>query len=362
MSDAIFSNYATAWIDVSSEKLDVFLMNENEQGIHKIFENNKKWIQKIISWFNQKWLNKTNGKVVMESTWRYNELVAVILFAEGFNTYVINPLRIKKYTLANIRKVKTDKYDSRLIAEVALKEKYLDEFTLTKNQMIIKKQIAFIRSLEKKVQQLNGCLGNYEKSQKDLWYDLCDEENAIKDSVKVIVKKKEKLEMQVVTRVFKEDDKNNKNYNKAQETKNILTSISWISPYYAALMYFFYSINLWSNASSWIAFTWLEVSIAESWKWRWTWRLSKRWNRYLRKRNYTAWWWAMMHDEEFRKYYDSLRTKWRKHREALTILWRKVLRIAFSCLKHWKRFDSKVLEALNEENKINEILLKKMEN
>jgi len=49
-----------------------------------------------------------------------------------------------------------------------LKEKYLDEFTLTKNQMIIKKQIAFIRSLEKKVQQLNGCLGNYEKSQKDL--------------------------------------------------------------------------------------------------------------------------------------------------------------------------------------------------
>lgn len=327
-------NFISVGIDVSSDKLDIFLMNQEELGKHKVFDNNKRGVGKLINFFQQEHFA---GKVVMESTGRYHELVAVTLFSEGFETYVINPLRAKKYQTSQIRKLKTDKNDAKILAEMGLKEKKLDSFTLTVSQMDIKKKIAFIRSLEKKIQELNAMMSNHEKSQVEIDNSLSEIETQVKCLIKELEKNKEKLENAIVQLVFQKDDQ------KAQNAKEILSSIIGVSDYYAALLYFFYSTANGESSSNWIAYSGLEVSIQESGKWKGKGRISKRGNRYLRKRNYCAAWGAVMNDSTFKAYYDFLKENGRKHREALVIIGKKILRIAYSCLKYNQKFDANIL-------------------
>ena len=253
-------------------------------------------------------------------------------------------MRAKKYQTAQIRKLKTDKNDAKILAEVAMKEKKLDEFTLTREQMNIKKKIAFIRSLEKKLQELNAMIKNHERSQNEIDNIFSKVETDIKTSIKDIGRYKEKLEQEIIQLVFPETDK------KAMNAKEILTSIAGISSYYASLIYFFYTTSLGKKADSWVAYTGLEVTIWESGKWKGKGKISKRGNKYLRKRNFSAAWGATMHDKAFKAYYDKLKTEGRKHKEALVIIGKKILRIAYSCLKYNKKFDATIMGQLMLQN------------
>lgn len=337
-------NFLVAGIDVSSEKLDVCLMDRDEQTKHKGFKNSKHGIQQLIEWLEK---NEIEGKIVMESTGSYHELVAVTLFTKGYDVYVINPLRVKKYTTAQIRKLKTDKNDAKLIAEVALKEKKLDAFTLTPENLKTKKKIALVRSLEKKIQEFTAVMSNYQLAQEKLDNELTAPEQEIKKLIKTIDKQKEALMKEIITAVFPKDNQ------EAQRAKEVLTSIPGISEYYASLIYFFYSRMEGKTVNSWIAYTGLEVSIVESGKWKGAGKVTKRGNKYLRKRNYGAGWGATMNNPMFKQYYNHLREeKHRKYKEALMIIGRKILRIAFSCLKYERKFDKSVLEKVLIENGI----------
>jgi len=115
--------FVSCGIDIASQKFDVFLMDQEENGIHQSFDNSALGIQKYISFLEK---NSFQGKVVMESTGRYHELLATTLYSNGYSTFVINPLRVKNYHQAGIQKVKTDKNDSKILAEMGIKEKKLD--------------------------------------------------------------------------------------------------------------------------------------------------------------------------------------------------------------------------------------------
>lgn len=338
--------FIAAGVDVSSEKLDLFIMNQNEQGKHKVFSNTKSGIKTMIEWLE---LNNFEGKIVMESTGSYHELLAVTLFIAGINVFVINPIQAKKYTISQIRKVKTDKNDAKILAEMALKEKKLPVFDFTSKDLEIKKRFSLIRSLEKHLQSLKATITNYEAAQKKLGNELIEVEREIIKIVKDLSKKIEKLEREIVKLVFPKNDE------QALKDKEILTSIIGVSDYYAALVYFYYSRIKGKKMSSWIAYTGLEVSVVESGKWKGTGKLVKRGNKYLRKRNFGAGWGATMHDQFFREYYDILKKDGRKHKEALLIIGRKVLRIAYSCLKKQEKFDPKELEKVLKKIKEKEI-------
>ncbi len=339
--------FIAAGVDVSSEKLDLFIMDKEEQGKHKIFSNTKHGIEKMIEWLE---INNFEGKVVMESTGSYHELLAVTLFIAEFNVFVINPIQAKKYTISQIRKIKTDKNDAKILAEMALKEKKMPVFNFTSKELEIKKRFSLIRSLEKQLQSLTATVKNYEQAQNKLNNNLIKVEEEIVEIVNSLSKKIKKLEQEVTKLVFPKNDK------QSQKDKEILTSIVGVSEYYAALVYFYYSRVKGEKMSSWIAYTGLEVSIVESGKWRGTGKLVKRGNKYLRKRNFGAGWGATMHDEHFREYYDLLKKNGRKHKESLVIIGRKILRIAYSCLKKQEKFNpkelEKILKKLKEENEI----------
>ncbi len=93
---------------------------------------------------------------------------------------------------------------------------------------------------------------------------------------------------------------------------------------------------------SWVAYAGYDISVRESGSWKGKGRLTKRGNSYIRKRLFCAAWGAMMHYPEVRRYYDSLKAAGRNHVEALCIIARKLLRIAYAVLVKGKTYDVKI--------------------
>ena len=63
--------------------------------------------------------------VLMEATSVYHEALATHLHQQGYQVCVINPARIAKYAQSELRRVKTDKTDAKLIARYA--QRHLEE-------------------------------------------------------------------------------------------------------------------------------------------------------------------------------------------------------------------------------------------
>ena len=96
-----------------------------------------------------------------------------------------------------------------------------------------------------------------------------------------------------------------------------------------------------THPKQWIAFVGLDVTVRQSGNWKGRGKLSKRGNPYLRKRLYTAAWGAQMNDEAFAAEYRNLREAGRTYREAIVILSRKILRIAFAVCKNDRPYERK---------------------
>ena len=105
-------------IDVSKATIDVaFVYTDGESS--ERYSNDETGIGLVLVK-----LQETTGlyKVVMESTGRYHLLAALRLSEAGVDVRVINPLLAKPYYGGQIRKVKTDKADARVLARMALLE------------------------------------------------------------------------------------------------------------------------------------------------------------------------------------------------------------------------------------------------
>jgi transposase len=109
-----------AGIDVSKLTLDVVLV-WGEQMEHRVIQNDPKGFRELTDW-----INKTHPERIhacMEATGRYGLAAAEYLYSCGFQVSVVNPARIKAYSMSKLRRNKTDKADAKLIAEFCEKEK-----------------------------------------------------------------------------------------------------------------------------------------------------------------------------------------------------------------------------------------------
>ena len=82
--------------------------------------------------------------------------------------------------------------------------------------------------------------------------------------------------------------------------------------------------------------------LRESGTWRGRGKLTKRGNPYLRKRLFCAAWGAVMHYEVVHDYCEDLKAKGRNHVEALVMIARKLLRIAYAVLTKGVEYDEKI--------------------
>lgn len=267
-----------------------------------------------------------SGKIIMESTGRHHILSALILSENKLDVRVINPLLAKKYSQASIRKIKTDKRDSEILAEIGIKEENLPaSFKMDKKAVILRKQMRLIYSLSKQLQNLKTLSNEHKKTLGGLKCELSPIEKQIFETIAVLKKQKEQLEKKLEDSILE---------NEISRTRaERYDSIPGVSSYVAALASLIFSDEHSRSAKQWIAFVGMDVSVSQSAKWIGKGRLTKRGNDYLRMRFYSAAWGAVRHNEKFKDYYEHLKSKNRKHKEALIIIARKIIGIMFSLNK-----------------------------
>ena len=106
------------WLDVSKAKIDICLLNNEKSNYFKI-KNSKDWISEFIAYLKDNNIS-LECPLIVESTWDYNTL-ACLLFSEAWlNVKEINPIITKNYVKSTIRGTKTDKTDTKALANIWL--------------------------------------------------------------------------------------------------------------------------------------------------------------------------------------------------------------------------------------------------
>lgn len=107
-------------IDVSKDKLDLILLNEQGK-FHLVITNDLAGFKALDKWLASRHVDQVHA--CLEATGQYGDEVAEYLYGKGHDVSVVNPARIKRYGESKLHRNKTDKADADLIAEFCLKEK-----------------------------------------------------------------------------------------------------------------------------------------------------------------------------------------------------------------------------------------------
>lgn len=96
-----------------------------------------KKLESILNDITSKFHNKPD--IYMESTGLYHILLHNYFSKNGFNCFIINPIKTKNFAKQSIRKVKTDKVDSLRIAQLAQSPTFVTDCTYNENYFVLKK-------------------------------------------------------------------------------------------------------------------------------------------------------------------------------------------------------------------------------
>lgn len=314
-------NLKAVGIDVSKRTLDICVLGEGKEKYLKI-KNNKKDILKSCSKLEKLGVNKST-QVVIESTGDYS-IIPSQLYEEKFDVQLINPLISKRLISVNIRKVKTDKEDSKILAELGLNNK-LNNHKAGINEILKRKLISQLNSIEKHKAALKLSCKRNRKTLETLGINLTSFDE-IEKAIKKLEEISEDLERQLGLII---------------ENKDLVKSLSKIkgigtgsSNILVALL----EDREFNTKKAIIAYSGLDVSTKESGQYRGKVRITKRGNPYLRKVLVRIAWGLMMHNEKVQKYIERYKESGRKYRELMVIVARKVLRMLYGAMKSNEEF------------------------
>lgn len=184
------------------------------------------------------------------------------------------------------------------------------------------------------MQVTSSTLRRFQQSYLTLNLNTSQIEKEIFENCKQLAKKKEQLEKEVVALIKAKFDN--------QLIQN-LESIPGISGFMCSLILF--CLNPVQSVKGWIGFIGLDVSVCQSGTWIGKGKLTKRGNPYFRKRLFMCAMGAVIHYPEFRQIYESLKSKGRKHPEAINIIARKLLKISHAVIVNKTGYNSQFVAA-----------------
>ena len=256
------------------------------------------------------------------------------MFCEaGLDIRVINPLLSSKHAKSAIRKTKTDRVDAHVLATMVLTEPNLPPpLKLTRSHCLVRHTLGLIHSQEQHLQGMKRSLDSYQERLSQLNLEAG---NAYKQTVEVFKQFQschEHLLSELESYLLESQPDR-------QEAIERVCAVPGITRRNAALFTFVLDPTV-SSAKSWIAYAGLDVAIKESGTWRGHGKITKRGPSWLRKRLFQSAWGTTMTDPQGRLYYDALKAKGRKHKEALVIIAKKLLSIMHTLIVHQKTFDN----------------------
>ena len=355
------------------------------------FENNLQGFTKLLDILSS--YSKEELLIGLESTAHYGEVFAQFFFKHGFKVAIVNPLQTSAIRKAGIRKTKTDKIDSFIIAKSLMfngyqtlekldidhlklkslaktRRKLLKQQTTAKIQLVayvdqifpelakffknnlhIKtvQELLLHYSSPSKVSQVhltklsnllvNASHGRYSKEDAKRLKALASNSVGLDDPI---------LEMQIQMtiqqiRMFSEQIKEVEKQSKEilDKINSVITSIPGISINAAtAILGIYGNFNNFNSPDKLVAFAGLDPKIYESgnFKARTT-RMSKRGNSLLRYHLiYTAFN-LTLNNKTFKEYYDKKRNEGKSHYNALGHVANKLIRVLHKLMKDNIKFN-----------------------
>lgn len=108
------SERAFLGVDVSKDSLDVCLVHGQQMSFYRVANAGEGFLQ-LERWLDTCWAGKV--RACLEATGLYGEALAAFLYQVGHEVAVVNPVRIKAYAASQLTRNKTDRVDSKLIAD-----------------------------------------------------------------------------------------------------------------------------------------------------------------------------------------------------------------------------------------------------
>lgn len=101
-------------IDIAKSSFEVVLHIKEKKPAHSQFHNNMSGFKALSHWLRKKGVSQV--RACMEATGAYGDQLALYLYEQGHQIYVVNPARIKAYGQSELMRNKTDRVDAALIA------------------------------------------------------------------------------------------------------------------------------------------------------------------------------------------------------------------------------------------------------
>jgi transposase len=316
-------------IDVSKKKLDLALL-KNGEFFCKTVNNNQEGFEKILHFLTVQKVEKP--EIYLESTGSYSKAVSNFFFDLEFSVKLVNPAKIHYFAKSKLQKNKTDKADSKTIAEYG---SLFDEPNYEKMSEQIEELQGLYRCLNSLKDQSVQCKNHLEneeslpKSVADIWHSMLENvENQIEETEKLIKK------------IIKSDEKLKKDFDNLQTIPGIGETTA------VAILAEVENINKFANARQLAAF----VGVVPHEKTSGTSihakpKITKGGNSVLRKALHFPAIAAIRHSEIFGEIAQSLVDRGKRKMQAITAVARRLLHVIFGVLKSGKEFDESLMRS-----------------
>jgi len=304
-------------IDISKQVFDVSFL-EGNLWKHNVLSNQLLGFEKLMTFIEKEDI------VVMEASGTYYLPLAEYLYSQKINVVVENPLSIKRYAQSRLKRAKTDKADSKVIAEYG--KKNLDELSLwnpeSKTCIRIRQMHTRIQMIQKQTSQTYNQLEAFRSS------GFLDEKLKIEmnNSIEQLRLGKEMLESEIEKLALEE----------FEETIECLTSIPGIGMK-TAIMLIVITDNFkkFEHHKQLIAFVGFSPRIYESGSSvRGRSSICKMGKSQIRKLLYLCSWSAKRWNKKCKEMYERLITNGKAERVAKIALANKLLKQAFAIGKN----------------------------
>ena len=323
-----FAQCSAIGVDVCKKHLDIAGLC-GSISMYRRISNTAKAIGELTEALVQQ---SFTGTVLCEATSHYHLVLAVMFCEAGLDIRVINPLLSSKHGKSAIRKTKTDRVDAQVLATMVSNEPNLPPpLQLTRSHCLVRHTLGLIHSQEQHLQGLKRSLDSYKERLSQLNLETGNAYQEAVEATKRLQRSHDHMLSELESYLLETQPDR-------QETIKRVSGIPGITRRNAALFIFMLNPTV-SSAKSWIAYCGLDVAIKESGTWRGHGKITKRGPAWLRKRLYQAAWGTAMTDDQGRLYYDALKAKGRKHKEALVIMAKKLLGIMHALIVQQKTFD-----------------------
>lgn len=303
------------FIGVDVAKTELVIATAAQAGCHSIANE----ASAISAWLREL---PDNAMLAMESTGRYHQLLATLAHAAGHTVFVLNARDVYFYARALGARAKTDRLDAHLIARyLGQQHERLHPWQascplLTQVYTLLGQRWTAVTKRTALHQSLRGC------------------DAAIGDEVQSLEAAFDSLLKAIDTRItalIEEDAR-------LSAQRALLQSIVGVGPQSSALLASVLAQVDFVSADALVAYSGLDPRACDSGRSRGRRRLSKRGQPAIRRQMYLA---AMSacHTKTFAATYKALRERGLKTTEALVVLARKLLRIAFAVWRSGKPFE-----------------------